>query len=51
LGGGKLVIKQRHTGLDLDKLRRELERKQGRPLTLACYLLGKSVRHALIEAL
>jgi hypothetical protein len=51
LGAGKLVLKQRHAGLDLEKMRRQFERGTGRPVTLAFYKNRKSIRCALLEAL
>ena len=49
LGAGPLILKQRHAGLDLEKLRKQLSRSQGRELILAFYRKGKSIRAVILE--
>lgn len=51
LGSSTPVIKQRAAGLDLDKLRKQMRTSGAKPLVLAVWPVGKSLRHAILEPL
>lgn len=51
LGGGAVVVKSRAPGMDVVKLGKALKSDGKRPLVMALYLLGRSVRYAVLERL
>lgn len=50
LGSATPVIKQRGAGTDIEKTRKSLQLKGNRPLILAVWSVGKSLRHTILES-
>lgn len=51
LGSGTPVVKQRAAGIDVVKLQKQLKLSGRRPLILAVWPVGKSLRHTILEPL